>query len=171
MQRASIIALAVLSASGCSRHGEHVAPDTTRIEGVSARFEVASVAKRGDNLRVTAIYRNESDKTIVFRCSISPINHAEIWHGSTDKTPCLLTPEIPGTELTLKPGEERSLPDEQPIGACYEPGDYEIRFYYPLWVLSDPQLRAHYARTYPDRYDSRYETIKWESHGHRFTVK
>jgi hypothetical protein len=169
MQRASIIAFALLSASGCSRDTDRVAPDTTRIEGVSARFEVASVARRGKSLKVTAIYRNESDKTVVFRCSISPINHAEIWRGSTDKTYCLLVPEIPIVELTLKPGEERRMPDEQPFGACYEPGDYEIRFYYPLGLLADPQIRAHYASTHPVL--AVYNAIRWETHGHHFTVK
>ena len=167
MQRASIIALAVLSASGCSRHDERVGPDTTRIEGVSARFEVASQVRRGKDLKVTAIYRNESDKTVVFRCSISAIYYSKIWRGSVDKTNCIMVAQIPAVELTLKPGEECRLPDEHPFGDCWEPGDYEIRFYYDLRLLPDPQLRAHYASTHPVHNDA----IAWESHGHRFTVK
>ncbi len=147
MQRASIIAFALLCAGGCFYHHEHVAPDVARIEGISARFEVALQVRRGKDLHLTAICRNGSDKTVVFRCSASSINDAEIWRGRIDKTYCVLTPETPMAEVTLKPGKERRLPDEQPFGDCYEPGHYEIRFYHPLVRLVDPQLRAHYAST------------------------
>ena len=168
MQRASFIALALLGASSCVRHNERVAPDTTRIEGVSARFEVPARVRRGDRLKVTAFYRNESDKTVVFYCTAAAIYDSRIRHGNVDKTTCMMVVEMPRLEMTLKPGEERRVPDELPLESnCWDAGDYEIRFYYDLSLLPDPSLRTQYASTH-SVHDG---AIPWESHGHEFIVK
>jgi hypothetical protein len=160
--------IAFLAASSCSRPPNHADADATRIEGVSARFQVSSRVRRGDNLKVMAIYRNESDKTIMFHYTAAAIYDSEIWHGKQNRTNCMLAAEIPAFEVALKPREEVRAPDELPIeGACFEVGDYKIRFYYKLSLLLDGQLRAQYASKYPVRDGA----IPWESHGHLLEVK
>lgn len=152
MRGASIITLAFVGATSCSRHVDPIPPDAIHVEGVTARFEVPSQVKRGKALKVTAIYRNDSDKTVVFHCTAAAIYDSEIWHGKLNKTNCVMAVEIPHLEVTLKPGEEYRAPDELPIeGQCFDPGHYEIRFYYGLSLLQDPQLQAQYARMYPVR--------------------
>ena len=166
MRAAVITALVCLAAGGCSRQTAERGANVTRIEGVSARFEVSTTVRRGESLNLTAVYRNDSTKTVPFRYRVSHIYDSEIWRGDLDKTHCIGVADVPYEEIELKPGEEFRFPDELLIGDCFDVGRYEIRFYYALGLLPDSELRAQYARTYPGR----DHAIPWQDHGHQFTV-
>jgi len=136
------------------------------IAGVTARFTVLTPKIHlGQRLRVKAVYRNESNQAVVFRF-LPPIYDAKILHGGVEKLPCL-SPEVPYTEIELKPGQAQELEDEMPFSAeCNEAGEYEIRFYYNLNLLADKELAAEYARKFPTVDGA----IAWQDRGHRFTL-
>jgi hypothetical protein len=112
MRAAVITTLVSLAAAGCSRHSSEQDAPVTRIEGVSARFEVSTTVRRGESLKATAVYRNDSTKTVPFRFRVSHVYDSEIWRGELEKTHCIGVADVPYQEIELRPGEEFRFPDE-----------------------------------------------------------
>src|ERR1700750_546798 len=70
------------------------------INGVTARFEIMTPTIRfGEVLKVTALYRNESSQTLVFRF-LPPIYDAKVFRNGVEELPCT-NPEVPYTEVEL----------------------------------------------------------------------
>jgi hypothetical protein len=161
--RFSIFA-AILVQSGC-RKAEHYT--SREINGVTARFDIITPRIHiGQVFKITATYKNETEAAVVFR-HLPPLFDAQIWRGAVEELPCT-TPEMPYTEVTLKPGQEYVVDDELPLDQyCHEAGPHEIRFCYNLQLLPDKQL----AEEYRNKYSVTRGAIAWEDHGHAFTIQ
>ncbi|HSV62532.1 MAG TPA: hypothetical protein VLH83_04240, partial [Chthoniobacterales bacterium] len=119
----------------------------------------------GQRLKVTAVYKNETGTPVVFRY-LPPLFDAQIWRGDVEELPCT-TPEMPYTEIVLKPGQEHFVEDELQLDrVCNKPGVHEVRFYYSLALLEDQKLLQEYRRNFPIV----NEAVAWEEHGHPFTI-
>lgn len=141
------------------------APSRT-INGVTARFRIHTPSVHfGNTFKVTAVYRNESGHSVVFRY-LPPLFDAQIWRGDVEELPCS-SPEVPYTEVLLKPGEELRVADELALTReCHKSGKHEVRFYYSLGLLPDKKVAEEFKRTYPVIRGA----VAWEERGHAFTI-
>ena len=142
------------------------ASHSRNILGVTARFVIETPkVTRGQSVKMAAIYRNATPQTVSFRVW-PPSYDAEFWLGNVDKTGCVIPATPPVEDLVLAPGQEYRIEDELPLGACYEPGTYDVRFSYNSWFLP-ADIRSKFLQ----QAGGEKTTIPWEDGGHRLVIR